>query len=86
MEALEKVGVSKRVRTQRMKNAAMQQLAALMYAYSCFVTGASDLVQTKESICKLQRRMAEHKDYYLTNNAVTAAFSFMEKLFQLLEG
>lgn len=83
MSALENIGVSKQVRSKRMKNIAMQQIVTLMFAQSKFVTGVDDRMNTNASLQRLQERMDEHADYYQANNVITSAFEFLKKIFTL---
>lgn len=82
--ALEKAGISKQARTKRMKNASLQQVAILMFAYSRFVTGSDDRKHAKAALQKLQDRIDKHKEYYTANNAINSTFDFLKKVFQII--
>lgn len=84
LEALENAGISKSVRAKRMRNAAMRQIATLMYAYSHFVSSDIDRMRARKSLRRLQERMDEHAIYYIKNNMITSAFGFLKKVFQIL--
>ena len=75
-----KIGVSKKVRDNKLSNIRMKQLITLLYLNKNIVTSEGVLKHQTESLQKLKGRIEHHIDYYDTNQLIQTNFRFLNKI------
>ncbi len=79
-KALAKTTLSHRVRTSRMENPRIKQIATLMYQHSMTITEGKGRKNAVESMQQLKGRMAEVMDLMPKNDAVVSSLTFLTVL------
>ena len=80
MAALAEIGLSHRVRTAKMKNSRIRQIATLMYLHAGFVTCGSRKRRASANLAELKERMSSTAELIPSNDAVQSSFTFLETL------
>lgn len=80
LNAVAKIGVSKKVRDNKLSNIRMKQLITLLYLNKNIVTSEGVLKHQTESLQKLKDRIEHHIDYYDTNQLIQTNFRFLNKI------
>ena len=80
LNAVAKIGVSKKVRDNKLSNIRMKQLITLLYLNKNIVTSEGVLKHQTESLQKLKGRIEHHIDYYDTNQLIQTNFRFLNKI------
>ena len=81
MRAIGEAGVSHRVRTSKMKNPRLQQIATLLYLHSRIVPGGTSRERAKTDLADLKREMGSVVEMMPTNDVVRSSFGFLISLF-----
>ena len=78
--ALAKTGLSHRVRTSKMRNPRLKQIATLLYLHSCMVPSGSGRRRAIADMSSLQRSIAEVLEMLPGNDRVQSSLGFLSKL------
>lgn len=81
MQAIARTGVSHRVRTAKMANPRLQQIATLLYLHAKSVPEGTAKTRAREDIARLDERMSDALETLSGNDAVRSSFAFLMKLF-----
>lgn len=79
-KALAETGLSHRVRTTKMKNPRLKQIANLMYLHSRIMPEGSSKQRAKDDMAVLKARMDEVSGLLSGNDAVRSSLDFLAKL------
>ena len=79
-KALAMTGLSHRVRTTKMKNPRLKQIANLMYLHSKIVPEGSGRQRAVGNMAALRTRMSETSELLRGNDAVRSSLAFLAKL------
>ncbi len=80
LDGLSAIGISKRVRDNKMSNTRIKQLVTLLYLNKNIVTSKGVLEHQVESLVKLKGRIEHHIDYYDTNDLVQSSLKFLNNI------
>lgn len=80
MAALAEIGLSHRVRTAKMKNPRIRQIATLMYLHAGLVTCGSGKRRASANLAELKERMGSTAELIPSNDAVQSSFAFLDTL------
>lgn len=80
MRALAEAGLSHRVRTAKMKNPRIRQIATLMYLHTQLVPEGSGKRNAESNLAGLKKRLLETKDLMHANDAIRSTVAFLAKL------
>lgn len=75
-----KIGISKKVRDNKLSNIRMKQLITLLYLNKNIVTSEGVLHYQMQILHELKERIEYHIDYYNTNELVQTNFKFLNKI------
>lgn len=75
-----KIGISKKVRDNKLSNTRMKQLVTLLYLNKNIVTSKGVLEHQAGILNELKKRMEYHIDYYDTNELVQTSLNFLNKI------
>lgn len=78
--ALAEAGLSHRVRTAKMKNPRIRQIATLMYLHAHLVPEGSGKKSAASNLAGLEKRLLEMSDLAPANNVVRSTVAFLAKL------
>ena len=78
--ALAKTGLSHRVRTPKMRNPRLKQIATLLYLHSCMVPSGSGRRRAIADMSSLQRSIAEVLEMLPGNDRAQSSLGFLSKL------
>ena len=78
--ALAEAGVSRRVRSAKMRNSRLQQIATLLYLHMSTVPKGTSRTRAKADLGKLQTAMTNTLEILSDNDAVRSSFGFLGKL------
>ncbi len=78
--ALSKTGLSHRVRTSKMKNPRLKQIATLMYLHTRLVTEGTGRVRAVADMQTLKSRMESSQKLFSNNDAVRSSIDFLSTL------
>lgn len=80
MNALAEAGLSHRVRTTKMKNPRIRQIATLMHLHTQLVPAGSGKKNAASNLASLEKRLLEMGDLAPTNDAIRSTVAFLAKL------
>lgn len=80
LNAVAKIGVSKRVRDNKLSNIRIKQLITLLYLNKNIVTSEGVLKYQTQILQGLKDRIEHHIDYYNTNELIQTNFRFLNKI------
>lgn len=80
MDALAKAGISHRVRTAKMKNPRIRQIATLLYLHAQLVPEGSGKRSSSCGLMALQKRLSGMCELVPTNDLVRSSLAFLAKL------
>lgn len=75
-----KMGVSKKVRDNKLSNIRMKQLITLLYLNKNIVTSNGVLGHQTQMLNELKERINYHIDYYNTNELIQTSLNFLNKI------
>lgn len=75
-----KIGISKKVRDNKLSNIRMKQLITLLYLNKNIITSKGVLKYQTETLHELKNRIEHHIDYYNTNELVQTSLKFLNKI------
>lgn len=75
-----KIGISKKVRNNKLSNIRMKQLITLLYLNKNIITSEGVLKYQTETLHELKNRIEHHIDYYNTNELVQTSLKFLNKI------
>ncbi len=75
-----KIGISKKVRDNKLSNIRMKQLITLLYLNKNIITSEGVLKYQTETLHELKNRIEHHIDYYNTNELVQTSLKFLNKI------
>lgn len=75
-----KIGISKKVRDNKLSNIRMKQLITLLYLNKNIITSGGVLKYQTETLHELKNRIEHHIDYYNTNELVQTSLKFLNKI------
>ena len=75
-----KIGISKRVRDNKLSNIRMKQLITLLYLNKNIITSEGVLKYQTEILHELKDRIEHHIEYYNTNELVQTSLKFLNKI------
>ena len=75
-----KIGISKKVRDNKLSNTRMKQLITLLYLNKNIVTSEGVLNYQIQILHELKNRIEHHIDYYNTNELIQTNFIFLNKI------
>ena len=75
-----KIGISKKVRDNKLSNTRMKQLITLLYLNKNFTTSEGIFKHQIEILQELKNRIERHIDYYNTNELVQSNLKFLNKI------
>lgn len=78
--AISRAGVSKRVRTAKMRNPRLQQIATLLYVHSSLVLEGTSKTRTRADLKALSTEMKGVLENLPNNDAVNSSFGFLMTL------
>ena len=79
--ALSEAGISRGVRSAKMRNPRLQQIATLLYLHSRIVPDGTSRERAASDLAKLKREMEAVVAMMPNNDAVRSSFGFLVKLF-----
>lgn len=74
------IGISKKVRDNKLSNTRIKQIITLLYLNKNMVTSEGVLKHQIEILEDLKNRIEHHIDYYDTNELIQTSFKFMNKI------
>ncbi len=74
------IGISKKIRDNKMSNARIQQIVTLLYLNKKMKTSKGVQKHQVESLQDLKNRIEYHMDYYKTNDLVYTNLKFLNKI------
>lgn len=74
------IGISKKIRDNKMSNARIQQIVTLLYLNKKMTTSKGVQKHQVESLQDLKNRIEYHIDYYKTNDLVYTNLKFLNKI------
>lgn len=74
------IGISKKIRDNKMSNARIQQIVTLLYLNKKMTTSKGVQKHQVESLQDLKNRIEYHMDYYKTNDLVYTNLKFLNKI------
>lgn len=77
MRALAEAGLSHRVRTAKMKNPHIRQIATLMYLHAQLVPEGSGKKSAASNLAGLEEKLLEMSDLAPANDVVRSAMAFL---------
>lgn len=77
---MSKIGISKRVRDNKLSNVRLKQLTTLLYLNRNIVTSEGVLNYQTKMLHELKDRILYHIDYYDTNELVQTSLEFLNKI------
>lgn len=80
IRALAEAGLSHRVRTAKMKNPRIRQIATLMYLHTQLVPEGSGKKNAASNLAGLEKRLLEMSDLAPANDVVRSTVAFLAKL------
>ena len=80
--AIAKAGISKRVRTAKMRNPRLQQIATLLYVHTRLVPEGTSRDRTRADLKALSAEMEGVLEDLPNNDAVNSSFGFLMTLFE----
>ena len=80
MRALAEAGLSHRVRTAKMKNPRIRQIATLMYLHAQLVPEGSGKKSTSSNLAGLEEKLLEMSNLAPANDSIQSAMAFLAKL------
>ena len=75
-----KIGISKRVRDNKLSNIRMKQLITLLYLNKNIISSEGMFKHQVELLNELKNRIEYHMDYYNTNELVQTNLKFLHKI------
>lgn len=81
MQAIARTGISHRVRTAKMSNPRLQQIATLLYLHAKSVPEGTAKARARNDIAQFSARMDDALEALSKNDAVRSSFTFLMKLF-----
>ena len=81
MQAIARTGISHRVRTAKMSNPRLQQIATLLYLHAKSVPEGTAKARARNDIAQLSARMDDALEALSKNDAARSSFTFLMKLF-----
>ena len=81
MRALAEAGISHRVRSAKMRNPRLQQIATLLYLHSQIVPEGTSRSRAQAGIARLETEMRAVLDALPENDAIRSSFGFLMTLF-----
>ena len=82
MQAIARTGISHRVRTAKMSNPRLQQIATLLYLHAKSVPEGTAKARARNDIAQFSARMDDALEALSKNDAVRSSFTFLMKLFE----
>ena len=80
LNAVAQIGVSKKVRDNKLSNTRIKQLITLLYLNKNIVTSEGVLKYQTKILQELKNRIEHHIDYYNTNQLIQTNFNFLNKV------
>ena len=80
LNSIAKIGISKKVRDNKLSNDRIKQLVTLLYLNKNIITSKGVFNNQVKILHELKERMEENIDYYVTNDLVTSCFKFLFKI------
>ena len=80
LNAVAKIGVSKKVRNNKLSNIRMKQIVTLLYLNKNIITSKGVLKHQTMILNELKDRIEYHIDYYDTNELVQTSLTFLNKI------
>ena len=77
---LANIGISKKVRDNKLSNVRLQQIVTLLYLNKRITTSSGILKHQSEMLNELKNRMLYHIDYYKNNEIIKTSFEFLCKI------
>lgn len=77
---LARIGISKKVRDNKLSNVRMKQLITLLFLNKCITTSSGVFKHQTEILNDLKERIEYHIDYYDTNELVQSSLKFLNKI------
>lgn len=74
------IGISKKVRDNKLSNTRIKQIITLLYLNKNMVTSPGVLKHQAEILQELKNRIQHHIDYYDTNELIQTSFKFLNKI------
>lgn len=81
MQAIARTGISHRVRTAKMSNPRLQQIATLLYLHAKSVPEGTAKARARNDIAQFSARMDDALEALSKNDAARSSFTFLMKLF-----
>ena len=81
MRALAEAGISHRVRSTKMRNPRLQQIATLLYLHSRIVPEGTSKSRAKDDVARLESEMTDVLADLPNNDAIRSSFEFLMTLF-----
>lgn len=80
LQELNRIGITQSQRTGRLSNAAVQDIATLLYTHKQLVTSTGVLKARAQSLHALMERFYRNIDFYKTNDIIISTFDFLKKV------
>lgn len=80
LSEIAKIGISKKIRDNKMSNARIQQIVTLLYLNKKMITSKGMQSYQIESLQDLKNRIEYHIDYYKTNDLVYTNLKFLNRI------
>lgn len=83
LNTIAKMGISKKVRDNKLSNTRIKQLITLLYLNKNIVTSQGVLNHQAKSLNELKERIGHNIDYYEKNELIKTSFNFLNKIIDI---
>ena len=83
LNTIAKMGISKKVRDNKLSNTRIKQLITLLYLNKNIVTSEGVLNHQAKSLNELKERIEHNIDYYEKNELIKTSFNFLNKIIDI---
>ena len=83
LNTIAKMGISKKVRDNKLSNTRIKQLITLLYLNKNIVTSGGVLNHQAKSLNELKERIEHNIDYYEKNELIKTSFNFLNKIIDI---
>ena len=83
LNAIAKMGISKKIRDNKLSNTRIKQLITLLYLNKNIVTSEGVLNHQAKSLNELKERIEHHINYYDKNELIKTSFNFLNKIIDI---
>ncbi len=83
LNTIAKMGISKKVRDNKLSNTRIKQLITLLYLNKNIVTSQGVLNHQAKSLNELKERIEHNIDYYEKNELIKTSFNFLNKIIDI---